>query len=376
MNQSGETVIDQDHKENAASPFVWSGIGRTLLALFGIVLPFVSFATSYNEGTPSLGTPWQDGQLSTYAYLMTSFPPAGPFYPFLIYSATCLGLLVFNKEKFENYLIVRFGVYSGVVLSIQYHGILYPAQTVLTTVLFAFAAFLGIVLITTCGLLIIFGLQSLVSRFIGLPGHVSFAMLLIIGIAIGFGTSGFQFFAGVLLVGLMLSTTLCIATYSVVAYYLFRRPKEVRFKLIQAFGLFSWLAVYMAAWRQSIQLAIIQYQQLPTEQPGCYVCSAAAKGHDRFVKSSIRFIKGDAVKINDQIRTLKAFEIALRAVAPNIHRFMRATYDAVGPVLANRLTTAWHADFAYATLKPLEWVAGLALHLLGVDSQLIDRFYR
>jgi hypothetical protein len=45
------------------------------------------------------------------------------------------------------------------------------------------------------------------------------------------------------------------------------------------------------------------------------------------------------------------------ALAPGLHRPLRAFYDVVGAALAKRMTQPWLADAAYLLLKPWEWLA-------------------
>ena len=127
----------------------------------------------------------------------------------------------------------------------------------------------------------------------------------------------------------------------------------------------------MVAWRGAYALALAEYAKLPTEPPpDCYVCTAAARGHRRWVGA-------DARGCNDQMRHLKAAELALMALAPRLHRRLRRVYDAWGPSLARRLRRPLVADLAYALLKPLEWACREILRLAveGADARA-RRLYR
>ncbi|MEK6234867.1 MAG: hypothetical protein N2C14_09155, partial [Planctomycetales bacterium] len=73
-----------------------------------------------------------------------------------------------------------------------------------------------------------------------------------------------------------------------------RTTGSPQFSLAQIFCVTAWFGVYLAAWRQSVQLMLIEYSKLPTEPPGCYVATAAAKGHARFVGArSTAFANGE-----------------------------------------------------------------------------------
>jgi hypothetical protein len=75
------------------------------------------------------------------------------------------------------------------------------------------------------------------------------------------------------------------------------------------------------------------YAQLPTSPPqGCFVCSTAARGHQRFVRSEWHEnADGTAVRVNDQLRHLKALELFLLNISPRAHRRCRQIYDCCGP---------------------------------------------
>jgi hypothetical protein len=115
----------------------------------------------------------------------------------------------------------------------------------------------------------------------------------------------------------------------------------------------AWGAAYAASWAAAVAQAIRAYHALPTTRPtGCYVASAAARGHRRFVRS--RDVGG--ARVNDQLRRLKCAEIALATVVPRVHRAARWAYERVGPVIARGMVHPLLADVAYLTLKPAEGV--------------------
>ena len=69
------------------------------------------------------------------------------------------------------------------------------------------------------------------------------------------------------------------------------------------------------------------------------------------------------MQVNRQLVHLKCGELAIKAVAPGMHRAIRRIDDSLGPRLARRLTTPLAADAAYLALKPFEWIARAALRL-------------
>jgi hypothetical protein len=159
---------------------------------------------------------------------------------------------------------------------------------------------------------------------------------------------------------------------------LWRYPQPPRFRLIQLLAAFTWLAAFLAACRWAIVRSLQEYARLPVEQPGgCYVASAAAYGHATVVQSAeVVAADGMPVRVNRQLRILKAGELALRALAPGVHRRIRRGYDAIGPLAARCLANPYLADSAYLTLKPAEWVTHACLScILGGERRRIDRLF-
>jgi hypothetical protein len=118
---------------------------------------------------------------------------------------------------------------------------------------------------------------------------------------------------------------------------------------------------------------------LPTKPPPqCYLCTAAAWGHRRWVGSE-EFVApdGSTIRVSDQLRTFKAFELLLQTVCPRFHRLCRKIYDAIGPVLAATIRHPLATDAAYTLLKPAEWLCRGLLRLVLHDSNCyLIRLYR
>lgn len=118
--------------------------------------------------------------------------------------------------------------------------------------------------------------------------------------------------------------------------------------------IFGWVATFVAQY----QKARGTYAELPAEMPGgCFVVSAAAKGHPRFVGSRPGL---DGLPENDQLATLRGFERVLASKYPELHRPLRCLYNQVGAPIARRLDRRWKADIVYLMLKPLEWAVRLS----------------
>ncbi len=111
---------------------------------------------------------------------------------------------------------------------------------------------------------------------------------------------------------LVCSTPWAVAAYGSAAVWLVRQrgAPYFRYTLAQLFAATTALAANFAAWRTAYMIMLDEYSRLPTQPPqGCFVCSAAARGHAFFVGStSYRDADGRESAVNDQLRTLKAFE--------------------------------------------------------------------
>ncbi|MCA9430425.1 MAG: hypothetical protein KC940_07955, partial [Candidatus Omnitrophica bacterium] len=65
-------------------------------------------------------------------------------------------------------------------------------------------------------------------------------------------------------------------------------------------------------------------------------------------------------RVNQQLLTLKEFEVRLMKSAPRFHAGLRVVYNRVGPLGARMIRPKLLADLAYFALKPVEWVARLS----------------
>jgi hypothetical protein len=148
---------------------------------------------------------------------------------------------------------------------------------------------------------------------------------------------------------------------------------ETKFTVYRGFGLAVWLAVYMAAWRFDILKMFALYAALPPQPPpDCYIATAAANGHPRFVRSrSVRRVDGKSMRVNKQLQILKCAELVLMAIYPQVHKLLRNIYDVVGKSLARKIQNPFMADMAYLLLKPCEWLAGMILKLVIPEIDLI-----
>jgi hypothetical protein len=171
---------------------------------------------------------------------------------------------------------------------------------------------------------------------------------------------------GAFFISLMLSPALALGIFGWVSFLMWRLQRKAAAegapdKPIAPVWPAGWFIAYAAAWAAAVEQAVKAYRALPTTQPSrCYVATAAARGHRRFVRA--RVVEG--MVVNDQLRRLKLGELALAAVAPRVHVALRKVYDQVGPVLASALVAPILADMAYVLLKPAEWSVVVVLRRL------------
>jgi len=131
-----------------------------------------------------------------------------------------------------------------------------------------------------------------------------------------------------------------------------------------AFSLPLWLASWL--WSRSL------YMSLPSDEPGCFIVTAAGHGHAALVGRNIRIERnGRSLLVNQQLITFWQFENLWRNFAPRSHRIFRCAYNRVGPVIAALIKSPWLADLTYLAIKPLELLAKLANTML--ETTKIER---
>jgi len=87
---------------------------RALYALIVIILPVVCFSLS-----SVLKPEWQSGNLQIMLRCC-SYRDRKIFLSTLLYATLCIALLLIAPERFAPRFIVRFGVYTGTLLALQY----------------------------------------------------------------------------------------------------------------------------------------------------------------------------------------------------------------------------------------------------------------
>lgn len=366
-----------------------------MLFLFGgVIVPIVCFACSANGGNWLVDSMWQSGEFDVYASLMLKADAAWPFYPLLLYSMGSIALFAYRREWAAAQFPIRLGIYGGVALTIQFVLLVYfpfgpgsplvkllAAPTLWAVLLLMFSPVAVLFCYLIYGVISFFASVAQNRRPIGNFVPLIGLVLLLLGctvwrlaISADWVDSLMTFGLVTLLIPILATGPLFASTAFVIAAVEVansQKPWRWRWPISHLLGVTAWIAIHLGAWRKSMDLAIAAYAQLPTEDPSCYICTAAARGHRRFVGARVVGHGGSGMPlvVNEQLQTLKAAELALRTVSPRFHRRLRRIYDRIGPPLARRLDNPWFADLAYLSLKPAEWAARVALHSLFCISR-------
>ncbi len=371
------------HSAGIARYWRWSF--KATLILTGAVVPIICFVAAWDDGA-STDTPWQSGTWSRYAELLCEHSAAMAFYPLLVFSAASLIAVVVRPKWAVRHFLIRGGIYTGLILAIQYWLVILVVESGLQLI----ATLVLLPVSVAIGILFLFLLRFLVThhrRFL-LPA-LGFLLLGSLAFDLLFGKdfpgqtvfqTGASTLVAMLFMSLVCGTAWAVASYAGLTVFVYRQTILVNrgLTLRQWFAAFSWLSAYFAAWRISVTQMLAHYATLPTENPNCYIATAAAHGHRRLVGRRIEFVaNGSVLPVNDQLRTLKAAELVLAHTMPRLHAVIRRAYDRVGPLLARLLVRPTLADAAYLTLKPCEWAARLGLRLtLGQHIAIVDRLYQ
>ena len=341
------------------TPFPKRWWGKLAYGLYVVLTPIFSF-----WATDLVKPEWQSGELSDYLILLL-FPQASWIFLFLLaYSVICYILLLISPDRYAPSFLIRFGIYTGVLLALQY-SVLASLYLLSETPNPSFIP-LWIFPLVYAPLY-----RWAVARWNPEKVH-RFLFIAAVGILL---LSIIITRSNVILLAVMV-LTIAAPFWSFLlalntARWLFKNY-ETRLSLPQGLGLASWIAVYAAAWRFDILKMYELYAALPPQPPpDCYIATAAAKGHPQIVGSwLVRRGDGNTVRVNKQLQTLKCAELAFLAVRPRAHKRFRRVYDVVGKPLARRIHNPFLADAAYILLKPWDWLArwGLKMIIPEIDS--------
>lgn len=360
--------LSPEPEQPIAGPIPRSRLGKLLFAAFVLVIPVVAFWS-----TELFWPEWQNGELKSYLILLLSPKASWPFFPFLLYSIVCYLLLSYDFARYSAHFTVRFGIYTGVLLALQF--------SILSGRYFfnANLSFLLLVLLWILPILAAKIYAWAVSRWgtkkVNTALTVVFSIALIALAAFGRSPTAPLY---LFLVGITIAAPFwCFLLFSRVAVWLFRNH-EMQMTLLRGLGFAAWTGAYIVAWRVAILKMYELYAALPPEPPpDCYVATAAAQGHPRFVGSRVILrADGRLLRVNRQLQILKFAELALIAVLPRLHKALRGVYDVIGQFLARKIKNPFLADFAYLMLSPFERLAAFILRrLIPQFDELTRRLY-
>ena len=331
---------------------------RVLYGLFVGLMPVFSF-----WATDLLKPEWQNGDIGSYIILLL-FPQASVwFFPLLAYSIICYLVLLSAPTRFPQSFIVRFGIYTGVLLALHYSivALIYALDS------YVYLLILVWIFPLVCVPLYRWAVSKWTADKVNIVLFLLTVGILLIGILIS--RSSLPILGLVILTMAAPFWSFLLALRAAIWLY---KNYETRLTLARGFGLTTWLAVYAAAWRFDILKMYELYAALPSQPPpNCYIATAAARGHSQFVGSrTVHRADGKSVQVNRQLQVLKCAELALLAIFPRWHKRLRKVYDRLGKPLARRIQNPYLADLAYLLLKPCEWLARLVLKMVfpNIDS--------
>lgn len=359
-----EATSDQNRPSvvPTTSQFPVSGGWRLLYGVFVVILPSFSF-----WAIPGLEPEWQSGKLQDYLALLLQ-PEASVFFIILlVYSVVCYWLLLIDPERYSSSFAIRFGIYTGVLLALQYSIILY---IYLSDDKYAFTIFL----------LWLFPLyftmieQWAAHKWGKARARLVLIILVFVASAILAVINREEFYpAFLVLVLVVMAAPFWSLLIALQAAIWLAKNHETTLTFPRGLGITAWLAAYAVAWRYDILKMYELYAKLPTEPPDCYIATAAARGHPGFVHSRrIELSGGTRMMVNRQLQILKCAELAMLVVTPRLHGWIRSIYDLVGKPLARTIRNPLLADAGYLLIKPAEWLAGFILTFIVPEINSIS----
>ena len=362
---SFETAPDQSEIEKSpnSSPFPKSGWVRLLYGLFITILPVFSF-----WAIQFLKPEWQSGELTAYLALLLQPEASILFLILLTYSIVCYILLLINPNRYSQLVAIRFGIYSGALLALQYTIIL---------LLYLIDNRYSFTIILLWLFLIYFSkiYEGAVRKWDvrRVRSGLGILFMIVIVIAVINRQEFFPLFLAIVAV-VIAAPFWSFLMAGQAAIWLFKNY-ETKLTLPRGLGITAWLVTYTAAWRYDILKMYMEYAKLPiAPPPDCYIATAAMRGHPQFVDSeTIQRADGKSMQVNKQLQRLKCAELALMAVAPRFHQFSRKVYDVIGKRLAHRIQNPFIADVAYLLLKPGEWMARSLLRVVVHEIDSLSR---
>lgn len=158
-------------------------------------------------------------------------------------------------------------------------------------------------------------------------------------------------------------------------WYIARARHALRTQPIDSTKLTIALTSSLPFWAVSALWSYTTYLSLPEHPNGCFVVTAASRGHRKFVGPFHTMTHRGCHRIaNRQLATLWAFEALWRHHAPRTHAAFRRVYNVVGPIVARGIASPWMADVVFVALKPVEVFArfvvnGAAVPIVKIETR-------
>lgn len=359
---------------NAAVRPLVSGVLRYCGLYAGVIVPLGCFAFSV-EGFP-FGPKWQSGRVSDYIMLLLHAKAAWPLFPLLLYCMTAMAFVSIAPRRSVTMGWVRLGLWAGVPLAGMYAVILLVGMCEGNGDAIAISSVVGAVsLAVTWGVvaLLNWSFRRFGARRVWPVLGSILAVVALIGVLSGGTALGVVFFGSIIF-----GPGWAMLIYLAMAMRVGRALREMEMERgVNPAAVAGLAGGFAASWGLAIHQAIRAYQALPTSPPGgCYIASAAARGHGWVVRAERVHFAGRDYLVNRQLRRLKCAEIALAAMSPSAHRLIRRIYNRVGPVLARGMRSRWLADVAYLTLWPVEKGMAVLLERGVADfEELVEGMY-
>jgi len=350
---------------------------RIVLWLYGFMMPLFCLAVSFSGFTGSLDQPWQSGSIDIYAAMLLRPLSWMWFTPWLLLSLISLTIWTYQPLTATRWWI-RFGLYSGVILALQFWIIVLLQTYFLSPFIAAFvwpSIFVISLLLTGIGkhykrfqiwhLLCLTTIVAVVAAVLQiLPTGAAGALIL------------------VPMVILAAAPTLNLIAYVQAAVIVSRIDKRLDGKLLPM--LIGWTFGWLLSWRLAVQAMLDQYSRLPVNDPNCYFANAAAHAHVCLGGSRRRLTpSGDdsastaTAEVTLAMKRLKFLELALMATAPRVHRSIRRFYDRWGEPAARFCANhGWFADLTCIALKPVEGLAEAVRVAAGISRAQMSAIYR
>lgn len=317
---------------------------------------------------------WQSGEFGVYAVLLFRVPSMIGIYPLLCFSGAALAKHIFRYQGSETPTWTLAAVLSGLILWVELYVVwcgavseeIAPDAALIVTFMWA-----PMSLLVSSGVFAAIATAEAVKVRENLWSWKGLATLL--GVVVGgLLLAGFPV---TFLIAMVVACPLAGFAYGWATWEIFRAIRgRLRVSLAALLIAVAWLSYNFAAWRYAVLRAVEAYQKLPTEDPSCFIATAAARGHMQFVGS--RDV-GRSYRVTNQLEYLKAFELLLRSTCPHLHGRLRRIYNRVGPAVARRIRSPWVADAVYLLLKPLEWMAWTVVRVVArVPGDAVRGLYR